>query len=137
MSDTVSAQSVTARMLRSPKWYSKSPADVTLDLSISDRAVRIYFILGLKTFQGNISSLGLRQLGILLNVSSMTAKRCMNELVAAGKVQAINSGNGKRMRYMLTSPIFGTKQRALNAGESIVEELVSSPGKRLATARIA
>jgi len=129
-SETVSAKSVTSKMGRSPLWHSRVPASVLLDLRISDRAVRVYSVLALKTYQGNIASIGCRQLSDLIGVGRMSAHRAVKELIAAGYVKAGGSGNGQRAWYELTSPVFAQKQR------SGVDESVDYPRRRLVSVRV-
>lgn len=129
---TVSAKSVTSRAGRSPKWHGRVPADVSLDLSVSSDAVRIYAILALKTFQGNISTIGLRQIGKLIGRSRTTIQRRVQELVNAGHVAVSDADNGQRSHYELLSPVFGQKQRT-----GAPAETVSYPRRRLATTGLA
>lgn len=136
MSETVSAKSVASRVKRSKVWYGRSPASVSLDLSISSDAFRVYSVLSLNTFQGNTSALGLRQLGTLLNKSAATIKRRVDELIKAGHLEVTKRANGRRMIYVFTDPCFGQKQRAgieeVAFGPSGIARMVSSPRKRSA-----
>jgi hypothetical protein len=129
LSVTLSAKSVTSKALRSPKWHARTPAVVLLDKSISCEAKVAYGILALTTWQGKLSSLGLRELGRLMGKSQMSAKRYMDELVKAKAIGRHTEKSGKRAWYEFTSPVFGQKQRAG------VESLVSYPRRRLATVR--
>lgn len=108
---TVSAQSVRSRAGRSPTWYGRIPVSVLLDDAMSDRAKVAYGILSLKTFQGNIASIGVRELGKMLGICKSTTKVAVDELIAAGHIKAHHE-NGKRAVYELTSPVFAQKQRA-------------------------
>ncbi|OFX13215.1 MAG: hypothetical protein A2Z18_11145 [Armatimonadetes bacterium RBG_16_58_9] len=127
---TVSAKSVTLRMGRCPKWYGRVPASISLDMALSDRAVRVYSILALKTYQGNIATFGSRQLGELIGVSRMSALRAIKELVAVGHLKA-STKNGSRAFYELTSPVFAQKQgrkTEIAVGPSGGRRLVSIEG---------
>lgn len=126
---TVTAKSVTSKMGRSPLWHSRVPAAVSLNLEISDRAVRVYSVLALKTYQGNIASIGLRQLARLIGVGRMSAQRAVKELIAVGHVKIQEGASGQRAWYELTSPVFAQKQRA--GAEAVVEY----PRRRLVSVR--
>ena len=131
MSETVSGQSVSPKMKRSPKWYGRIPADVLLDESLSSDAVRVYGILALWVFQGDVAYIGMREIGRLSGLSPATVMRRVKELAAAKYIEVRKAETGKRSWYVMTSPVFGQKQRAG------VEELVSAPRRRLVTARTA
>ncbi len=45
---TLYDKSVRAKVGRSPRWHSRSPASVSLDLSVSDAAARVYSVMTLK-----------------------------------------------------------------------------------------
>lgn len=132
MSETVQSESVSPSVKRLMR-YGRVPLTVLNDPTISSDAVRVYGILATTTRQGNVSNLGLRFIGEGLGVSAATVMRRIRELVAAGHVTQVPGENGKRAFYVLTSPVFGQKQR------SGVESLVSGPRGRLrmATVRIA
>ena len=92
--------------------------------------------MALKTFQGNIASIGVRQLGEILGICRMSVQRAIKELLETGDLKARETGNGQRAWYELTSPVFAQKQR------SGVEEVqtygpLSAPRKRLVSARTA
>lgn len=122
MGETLSGKSVSRRMKRSPNWYGRIPASVLLDSSLSAESVRAYAILSLKTYQGNIATLGLRELGKLLGISAATAMRRVHELIETGHVVAVRAKSGARMHYELTSPVFGQRlrdgERVLVQGDS-------------------
>jgi DNA-binding MarR family transcriptional regulator len=111
---TLSAQSVSSRAARSPKWYGKMPALVSLDKTITFEAKTAFAILALGAFHDNTSTLGLRELGRLMDRSLSSAKRYVHELVKAGHLLREKSANGKRAVYVLTSPAFGDKSSHLD-----------------------
>ena len=129
MSETVRKKSVSFKVKRSARWYGRVPASVSLDLSVSSDAVRIYSLLALSVYQGNIARVGMRQLGKIIGKSAATVKRRIVELVKAGHLKPNTGKSGERAFYELTSPVFGQKQR------SGVTEVVSSPsrGRRYAS----
>ncbi len=108
-SGTVSAESVTSKAGRSPKWHGRIPAALLFDLSVKPEAVRVYAILSLKTFQGNTSTLGFRQLGKLIGKSRSTAKRYVEQLIRSGYLKPSHGKNGQRSWYEFTSPVFGDR----------------------------
>ncbi len=137
MSETVSAKSVAAKMKRSAIWYGRVPASVSLDMSISSDAARVYSILSLNTYQGNTSALGMRQLGKLMKKSAATMMRRVDELIKAGHLKVSETeANGRRAIYVFTDPCFGQKQRAgmkeVSTGPSGGQRLVSYPKERTA-----
>lgn len=127
--ETVLAKSVSSRVKRSPGWYGRTPASVSLDVSISSEACRVYSIMALKTFQGSVAKIGMRQLGILIGKSPATAMRRVKELVSAGHLRVSRKENGKRCWYEFTSPVFAQKQRAG------IQEVIHYPRKRMVSVR--
>ena len=111
---TVLTKSVQSKLIHSEKWHSRVPASVTLDISISSDALRVYNILALKTFGGDRASLGMRQLGKLIGTCAQTARTKLAELISAGHVEILKSGDGKRNEYKLLRravvPVEKTKQ---------------------------
>lgn len=128
-SETVSDKSVSRKLKR----YGRIPMNLLLDKSVSSEAVRIYGILAASVFQGNVATIGMRRIGALIGKSPATVMRRLRELTEATHIKPGQRKNGQRAFYVLTSPVFGQKQRAG------VEELVSSPsrGRRLASVRTA
>lgn len=90
--------------------------------------------MSLKVFQGNAATVGIRKLATLTGKSKSTIHRLLQELHEAGHIAPAGRKRGQRGYYVLTSPVFGQKQRQLNT-EGGTEELVSMPRRRLATAR--
>jgi hypothetical protein len=101
--ETVYEKSVSSKVKRFPRWHAKAPASVSLDTSISDSAFRTYCVMALRT-KGDRCSIGLRYLGRLLGISAATASRRVAKLIEAGHLEAIETGNGQRGCYRLTSP---------------------------------
>lgn len=127
MSETVLSKSVSSKVKRSDGWYGRVPASVSLDLSISSDAVRVYSLLALSVYQGSVARVGMRQMGQIIGKSAATVKRRIDELIRAGHIKAKEAKSGQRAYYELLSPVFGQRQ-----GKQDV--VVSSPkGKRLAS----
>ena len=133
MSETVSSESVTSKLKRSPRWHGRIPAAVLLDPGLDTLSVRVYGVLSLSVWQGNQSYIGMRLIAELCGVSAPTVMRRLATLEARGHIKTSKSGNGKRSFYCLTSPVFGQKQRD---GEHVI---VSQPSgrKRLVSVRAA
>jgi hypothetical protein len=104
-SGTVYEKSVSSRVGRSPRWFARAPASVSLDNSLSDGAFRAYCVMGLKT-KGPLCSVGLRHLGKVLGLSKNTANRRVRELIKAGHLEMLPRKNGGRAQYRFTSPAF-------------------------------
>lgn len=114
--------------------YGRTPDSVLYDKSITlaDRA--IYTALAREIFQGNTVRIGQRLLARKLGVSKTTINDSIQELARKGHIVIAGEGKARRI-YLLTSNRFGAKQRAMDAGEDVREELVSGPRRRLAVAR--
>lgn len=134
---TLPVKSVPPIAGHSVRWHGRTPANILLDTEMSDFGSRIFGILSLKTFQGNIATLGVRKLADLTKRSKSAVHRAIQELIKSGHVAQASKVRGQRAQYMLTSPVFGQKQRDINSGKSSKEEIVSGPRNRLATARTA
>jgi hypothetical protein len=130
MGETVSAKSVSSRVKRFPQWYGRVPLEVSSDSSISSDCVRVYSLIVLGAFQGNVVYIGMRQIATLSGMSPATVMRRIRELESAGHLVVKKDSAGKRSWYELTSPVFGQKQRA-----NVDSVLVSGPRKRLVTVR--
>lgn len=92
--------------------YGRIPKEVLEDKRLSDGAVRIYGVLAMWVFQGNVARKGVRDIANKTGKSRTTVHRRIQELIQAGYVIAGEVSNGKRAYYSLTSGIFGQKQRA-------------------------
>ena len=123
MSETVTGKSVSAKVKRSPRWHGRIPACVLLDPALDSLTVRIFGIMTLHVWQGNIAYIGMRLLAELCGVSPATVARRVKKLKESGYI-ATESVNGKRSFYRLTSEVFGQKQRD---GERVI---VSGPRGR-------
>lgn len=77
-------------------------------------------MLALSVYQTNTASTGMREMGRVLQKSAATVKRRIDELISAGHIQRAPVKAGQRAWYVLTSPVFGQKQR-------VKTEVVSCP----------
>ena len=84
--------------------------------------------------QGTVATIGQRRIAKKLGCHQETVSTAIRDLAEGGHIVIVKAGR-QRYRYHLNSNVFGQKQRALDAGESIEEELVSFPRRRLATVR--
>lgn len=102
---TVYETSIAEKVHRSPRWFSKTPASVSLDHRLSGEAVQVYDVMGLKTKNG-VCTVGVRYLGRILGKDSSTVSRQIRELVEAGHLEAVERGSGQRASYRFTSPAY-------------------------------
>lgn len=124
MSETLLPKTVSPKV----KHYGRVPMSVLIDIRLDSDAVRIYGLLAASTRQGNVATVGMRRIGDLLEMSPPTVMRRINRLIELGHLNKSPTEHGKRAAYMLTSPVFGQKQRAG------VTEIVSRPkGRRMVT----
>ena len=141
---TLSEQSVSRKVVRSPKWWAMFPASVLLDKRLNSESARIYGILALTRRQKKYSVLGVRQIALLLGRSKTTVMKRLKELVKLGHLERVPGKNGSRGVYCLSSPVFeGARsvfrepeyydQRDNFSNRSVVKaksELASQPRKR-------
>ena len=90
----------------------------------------MFGILSLKTFQGNVATLGVRKLADLSGKGKSTVNRALRELAEIGHIRPAERKRGQRGFYVLTSPVFAQKQ-----GEA--DEIISRPRKRLVSVKTA
>ena len=102
---TVYEASIAEKVRRSPRWFSKTPASVSLDRRLSGEAVKVYDVMGLKTKNGTCT-VGVRYLGRILGKDSSTVSRQIQELVEAGHLEPMERGTGQRASYRFTSPAY-------------------------------
>lgn len=116
-----------------PLRYARVPFDVLADKRISARAVRVYAVIAGSAWQGNFAQVGKRRLSELAACSERLAVAAVKELVNAGHIERSQVKRGQRAGYLLTSPVFGQKQR------DGVKEIVSSPrgGRRMVSVGVA
>lgn len=97
--------------------------------------IRVFCVLSGPVFTGSVTSIGTRLLARSVHASRRLVIASLNRMEKRGYIMRPPVKRGERPFYVLTSDVFGQKQRALNNGESIKEDLVSYPRRRLATAR--
>lgn len=116
--------------------YAMLVDSVLFDRKLSASAKCVYAILAKNAWQGNSVKIGQRLIASKLGFSKTTVNEAIFDLVDRKHVSMVGEGKARRI-YMLTSNRFGHKQRSMNAGGGVPEELVSGPRKRLAVARTA
>ena len=126
---TLKVKSVPPIAGHSAKWHRRSPANLLLDNNVSDVAKTLFGILSLKTYQGNVSTLGIRKLAELSGKSKSSVHRAIQELSISGQIQPVARQRGQRGYYVLTSEVFAQKQ-----GKKF--EVVSYPRKRLVSVEV-
>ena len=114
--------------------YARLPISILHDKDLSAFSRCIYAELAMAVWQGTVASIGQRLIANRLGFSKNTVTAGIRELEARGHITIKRSGK-QRYFYHLESPVFGKKQRALDEGAVVAEELVSFPRCRLATAR--
>lgn len=87
--------------------FGRLPADLVVDARLSDSAVRVYAVLALQVFSGNVSAIGIRQLCRVMARGPETILKELRILEQFGHIRATKGENGRRSRYELTSPVFG------------------------------
>lgn len=102
---TLYNESIAKKVKKSPRWYAKSPASVSLDNSLSDAAFRTFCVMALKT-KGPICSVGVRYLSQIMSVPRSTVARRIAELVKQGHMKPMPRARGTRAHYRLSSPAF-------------------------------
>ena len=90
--------------------YGRVPDEILTDKSVSHAAVRLYGIMAMYVFEGNVVSLGMRKMAALMHVGIGTIHRLLAKLKQSGYVISKPVANGQRSFYELTSPVFAQKQ---------------------------
>ena len=93
--------------------------------------IRVYCILAGSVWQGTTAKMGTRLLAAWTGASRRLVVESLQRLESRGHLQKAAERRGQRQTYVLTSPVFGQKQR------TGVEEVISSPSRtpRLASVR--
>lgn len=106
-----------------------------MDGELTDADVRAFGALAWLVEQGNVANETYSEIASLSQLSRSQVQRSMNRLIDRGHVKPSPTNKQRRRGFLLlTSPVFGQKQRS---GE--VEEAVSAPsgGRRLVSVRTA
>ena len=115
-----------------PHWlYARVPREIVCDPRLQPLDIRVYCMLAGAVWQGTTAKIGTRLIAENIGASRRLVIQSLRRLRELGHIQTMGVRRGKRELYVLTSPIFGQKQRAG------VEEIISSPSRtpRLASVR--
>jgi DNA-binding transcriptional MocR family regulator len=123
--------SESSRRLTTSERYGRLPDSVLFDRQLTDFAKVVFSAVARHVFQGNVASIGTRELAKLLGTSQARVARAVRELVKSGAMENRRVKRGQRAMWVLASPVFGQKQGK-------VTEVVSSPsgGRRYASVDI-
>lgn len=108
-SGTLWATTVTSRMGQFQRLFTRKPASVSLDFSISSDACRLYDILCIENyksgFRTNLVTVTTRSLAELTGKSRTTVSRWLSELRGGGHLEKV-SRHGQALTYRLSSPVY-------------------------------
>jgi DNA-binding MarR family transcriptional regulator len=94
----------------SPRWWSMAAMQVALDPKVSDKAFRVFVVIGgFKPKNSNIVSVGQRRLAKLMQRSQWYVSTRLKELRKSGWLGTRQVANGKRTVYVLLSEAYGAK----------------------------
>jgi Fe2+ or Zn2+ uptake regulation protein len=109
LSATVWAASVSSSAAQLPRFFVRKPVALSLDLSISSDACRLYDILAVENYRENFGTnlvtISVRGVAVLLQKSPSTISRWLKQLTKAGHLEKL-SGRGARSAYRLNSEVF-------------------------------
>lgn len=92
--------------------YSRVPRELWLSpLVVQMATIKVFCALAAKTQQGNTVSIGQTLLADALELDRRTVRRALTQLEDMGYIKRAGTSKGMRDKYMLTSPVFGQKQR--------------------------
>ena len=115
-----------------PNWvYARVPREVVCDQNLKPLDVQVYCMLAGSVWQGTTAKVGTRLIARCIHASRRLVVESLRRLEERGHVTKARAGRGRRDVVVLTSQVFGQKQRAG------VEEVIGSPsgGRRLASVR--
>lgn len=106
--------------------YTRIPASVLLDTTLSSFDVRVFGVLALATWQGSTCSVGMRHIAKSLGSTTRLVQQSVQRLIVAKHLTVPGEPKrGMRAIYILTSQVFGQKQGRVNVVRS------TPKGKRL------
>jgi hypothetical protein len=111
--------------------YARVPWEVVCDRRLKPLDIRVYCMISGGTFQAATAKVGTRRIADCAHASRRLVVASIRRLVDCGHIKRGRQGRGKRETYIVTSEVFGQKQRAG------IEEVISSPSRtpRLASTR--
>ncbi len=94
----------------SPGWWSMAAMQVALDPKVSDKAFRVFVVIGgFKPKNINIVNVGQRRIAKLMQKSQWYVSTRVKELRKSGLLGTRQVANGKRTVYILLSEAYGAK----------------------------
>ena len=94
----------------SPGWWSMAAMQVALDPNVSDKAFRVFVVIGgFKPNNSNIVNVGQRRIAKLMQKSQWYVSTRVKELRKSGWLGTRQVANGKRTVYVLLSEAYSTK----------------------------
>jgi hypothetical protein len=117
-----------------PAWqYARVPWEVVCDKQLKPLDIRVYCMISGPTFQATTAKVGTRRIAECTHASRRLVIESIRRLEDCGHIRRGKQQRGKRELYIVTSAVFGQKQRAG------IQEVISGPSKtrRLATVRSA
>jgi hypothetical protein len=111
--------------------YSRVPREVAEDRRLKHRDVRVYSVLASRCWQGNVATIGKRQIAMLTPCAERLVIDSLKRLEETGHIRKLDRRRGQRGVYQLLSDVFGQKQR--NDYQDIT--LTPNGQRRLATVR--
>ena len=106
-----------------PVWeYARLPREVACDQALKLLDIRVYCMLSGSVWQGNTAQIGTRLLARYVGASRRLVVESLGRLEQRGHLHKA-ARRGQRQMYVLTSSVFGKKQRAG------IEEVISSPSR--------
>ena len=103
--------------------YARIPWEVACDRRLKPLDVRVYCIISGPTFQGTTSQVGQRLIADLSHAARASVVKSLRRLECCGHIKRAVRKLGRREMYLVTSRVFGKKQRAG------CEEIISSPSR--------
>jgi DNA-binding MarR family transcriptional regulator len=94
----------------SPGWWSMAAMQVALDPKVSDKAFRVFVVIGgFKPKNSNIVNVGQRRIAKLMQKPQWYVSTRVKELRQSGWLGTRQVANGKRTVYVLLSEAYSTK----------------------------
>ena len=111
--------------------YARVPWEVVCDRRLKPLDIRVYCMISGPTFQATTAKVGTRRIADCVHASRRLVIGRIRRLEDCGHIKRGKPIRGRREVYVVTSDVFGRKQRAG------IEEVISSPSRtpRLASTR--
>jgi predicted transcriptional regulator len=111
--------------------YARVPWEVVCDRRLKPLDIRVYCMISGPTFQATTARVGTRRIADCVHASRRLVIGSIRRLEDCGHIKRGRETRGKREMYIVTSGVFGQKQRAG------IKEVISRPSRtpRLASVR--